>query len=246
MRHGRAKAIGFTLIELLVVIAIIAILAAILFPVFAEARENARKSACLSNMRQISSSILMYLQDYDESFPLNRYSRNGCCTGSSQLLYTWREAVLPYTKNTGIFKDPSNPDAKIDTSCWGSPQVVKSYAYNGNFFGRSGAPGNAADGPRRLGEVQSPSGLVMLADMSRNGCPDAGNWCFTCALPTCNCFTFMHRCANNWSYTDGHVKWSQAVGTLTPYNQWDDRPTNTADQPIIAAVMAAQIARHCK
>src|SRR5437870_2813070 len=136
--HGMQRA--FTLIELLVVIAIIAILAALLFPVFAEARENARKSACLSNMHQISTSILLYLQDYDEAFPLNRYSRNGCCTGASQVLYSWREAVLPYSKNIDVFKDPSNPDAKVDTSCWGSPQVPKSYAYNGNFFGRSGDP----------------------------------------------------------------------------------------------------------
>src|SRR5712691_2719094 len=88
MRSTQIRGRAFTLIELLVVIAIIAILAAILFPVFAEARENARKSACLSNMHQISSSILMYLQDYDESFPLNRYSRNGCCTGGSQVLYS--------------------------------------------------------------------------------------------------------------------------------------------------------------
>ena len=64
---------GFTLIELLVVIAIIAILAAILFPVFAQARERARMSACLSNMRQIGSALMMYVQDYDETFPHLRF-----------------------------------------------------------------------------------------------------------------------------------------------------------------------------
>src|SRR5579864_2083597 len=67
--HSRARN-GFTLIELLVVIAIIAILAAILFPVFAQAREQARKTSCLSNQKQISTGFLMYVQDYDETFPL--------------------------------------------------------------------------------------------------------------------------------------------------------------------------------
>ena len=64
---------GFTLIELLVVIAIIAILAAILFPVFSRARESARKTACLSNMKQIGTALMMYCQDWDEAFPLNRF-----------------------------------------------------------------------------------------------------------------------------------------------------------------------------
>ena len=241
MRCMQVKGRAFTLIELLVVIAIIAILAAILFPVFSQARENGRKSVCLSNMRQISNAILMYTQDYDEAFPLNRYHMT-----ASTVDATWREVILPYSKNIAIFKDPSNPNAKIDKSCWGSPLVPKSYAYNGNFFGRSGDPKNPNDGPRQMGEVQYPSDLILLADMSRNGCPDAGNWCFTCKLATCDCFNFMHRCANNWSYTDGHVKWSQAVSTMTPFNQWEQRPPNDADQPIIAAIKTALEERRCK
>jgi prepilin-type N-terminal cleavage/methylation domain-containing protein len=239
MYHRKGRA--FTLIELLVVIAIIAILAAILFPVFAQARENARKSQCLSNMRQISNSILMYVQDYDEKFPLNRYNMRG-----SKVDATWREAVLPYTKNIDIFRDPSNPNAKVDTSCWGSPVVPKSYAYNGNFFNRGGDPKNPNDGPRSLGEVQRAAELILLADMSRNGCPDAGNWCFTCAVSSCDCFNFMHRCANNWSYTDGHVKWAQAVHTMTPWNQWDEREPNAADQKVIDSIKKAQKDRRCE
>ena len=88
---------GFTLIELLVVIAIIAILAAILFPVFARAREKARQTACLSNVKQLSLGAMMYSQDYDEQI-LPAYLFSG---------YTWLDLVLPYVKNQQIFVCPS-------------------------------------------------------------------------------------------------------------------------------------------
>lgn len=90
-RHQR----GFTLIELLVVIAIIAILAAILFPVFAKAREKARQASCLSNIRQIGVGVMMYLDDYNECFV--------SCDSS----YRWYMPMYPYVKNTQVFKCPS-------------------------------------------------------------------------------------------------------------------------------------------
>jgi prepilin-type N-terminal cleavage/methylation domain-containing protein/prepilin-type processing-associated H-X9-DG protein len=98
------KASGFTLIELLVVIAIIAILAAILFPVFAQARAKARQTACLSNMKQIGIGLMMYVQDYDEVYPcINR----GFITGNTTAFYMmWTAQVMPYVKNTGIFECP--------------------------------------------------------------------------------------------------------------------------------------------
>jgi prepilin-type N-terminal cleavage/methylation domain-containing protein len=94
---------GFTLIELLVVIAIIAILAAILFPVFAQARESARLTSCLSNMKQIGLALRMYSQDYDEKYPNIRYQGFN---------HTWKNVVLPYIKNKNVFSCPSNPYAK--------------------------------------------------------------------------------------------------------------------------------------
>ena len=103
----RSEPKGFTLIELLVVIAIIAILAAILFPVFAKVREKARQSSCGSNLKQIGLAMLQYLQDYDETFP-------ACNGGNVTSNYKGKEVsmffdVLPYIKSTKIFACPSNP-----------------------------------------------------------------------------------------------------------------------------------------
>jgi prepilin-type N-terminal cleavage/methylation domain-containing protein/prepilin-type processing-associated H-X9-DG protein len=107
---------GFTLIELLVVIAIIAILAAILFPVFAQARESARAISCLSNMRQIGLGLRMYSQDNDEIFPSNRMGYTTIGDQTADPLYeggfNWRNAIQPYLKNKGILSCPSNPAAR--------------------------------------------------------------------------------------------------------------------------------------
>lgn len=105
---------AFTLIELLVVIAIIALLAAILFPVFGRARENARRSSCLSNVKQIGLGILQYAQDYDELLPL------GYETVQNK---RWSDMIQPYTKSTQILRCPSDPSTS-----------GRSYGLNVNFF----------------------------------------------------------------------------------------------------------------
>src|ERR671918_637651 len=95
---SKRRSRGFTLIELLVVIAIIAILAAILFPVFAKARESARKSACQNNLKQIGTGLQMYANDYDEKYMIY-----------NQLPHAhWGYVVQPYIKNYGVFRCPSN------------------------------------------------------------------------------------------------------------------------------------------
>jgi prepilin-type N-terminal cleavage/methylation domain-containing protein len=109
-RHTRKRA--FTLIELLVVIAIIAILAAILFPVFAQAREKARQTACLSNMKQIGIGLQMYSSDYDSQFPPSQL-------GASPQIVSWPQMMQPYIKNQDVFVCPStspggfSPDPKL-------------------------------------------------------------------------------------------------------------------------------------
>lgn len=153
MRHRLHNA--FTLIELLVVIAIIAILAAILFPVFAQAREKARGTSCLSNMKQIGTAVYMYTQDYDETYPrmdgCGKPSPNplgspavGCdgtdgpCTGFTnwgQRLnhYKWPVWVLPYVKNVQIFTCPSRQRSETDWQCGG--EIYNGYALNLSITG---------------------------------------------------------------------------------------------------------------
>ncbi len=111
---------GFTLIELLVVIAIIAILAAILFPVFARAREKARQSSCLSNVKQLGLGLMMYVQDYDEVMIPYTTSPPGTS-------FTWPKLLEPYIKNTAIFDCPSS-GRKFDGSS------SYSVSYGGNVF----------------------------------------------------------------------------------------------------------------
>ncbi len=104
---------AFTLIELLVVIAIIAILAAILFPVFAQAREKARAISCLSNMNQLGLSMQMYVQDYDETFPYWNWGNSwqyGSGPGKNNVSSFWSNAIYPYVKSAGVYNCPDNND----------------------------------------------------------------------------------------------------------------------------------------
>lgn len=111
----RSRQSAFTLIELLVVIAVIAILAAILFPVFAQARERARMSACASNERQIGTALMLYVQDYDETFPYIRFHEWSAEKG--KLSYVWKNAIAPYLKNIDVLACPSNPASRTVPGC---------------------------------------------------------------------------------------------------------------------------------
>jgi len=132
----RKRTRGFTLIELLVVIAIIAILAAILFPVFAQAREKARTISCLSNTKQIATAVHMYVQDYDEMFALNLYLSDAA-TGQ---VFTFYDAHLPYVKNVDVLVCPSDSPVQgfqqLLTGCgypFRSTGQFERFSYNGNY-----------------------------------------------------------------------------------------------------------------
>src|SRR6478672_5615788 len=109
VKHRTRRA--FTLIELLVVIAIIALLAAILFPVFARARENARKSSCANNLKQIGLGVAQYSQDYDEILPRQWYANNGNSVGyepGGAPRTRWMDVIFPYVKSQQVFTCPSH------------------------------------------------------------------------------------------------------------------------------------------
>ncbi|HEY3332792.1 MAG TPA: DUF1559 domain-containing protein [Capsulimonadaceae bacterium] len=128
MRNIRTKK-GFTLIELLVVIAIIAILAAILFPVFAKAREKARQATCQSNMKQLGIGFVQYVQDYDEKFPTDGF----LLANSKAATSSWVAQIYPYEKSTGVFKCPNDTGVASTTG----PQYPISYGMNSNLDGQS-------------------------------------------------------------------------------------------------------------
>ena len=167
---------GFTLIELLVVIAIIAILAAILFPVFSRAREQARKTACLSNMKQLGTALMMYAQDWDETLP---FWRTACHNDPNYppggLL--WTEQLYPYIKNWEVFQCPSAAQTNGEwmagcyPGAWGGrPQnnIICHYGYNELISNTNGGwpqpPCNGSVGGAKLATLAAPSETVVIGD----------------------------------------------------------------------------------
>ncbi len=213
---------GFTLIELLVVIAIIAILAAILFPVFARAREKARQSTCLSNVKQIMVGVLMYAQDYDEMLP--RLYTTGSPNGN---YVVWPTAVVPYVKNNQLYVCPSNKFNHCTTSgSWAYVQWQNnfpiSYGYN-NWNGAAGATGQPwsgyigfrSDGVRSLGGIPQPARVIFTGD--GRGCYQY-YWTSANYVDTFNATTSVtwkpHNGGANFGFVDGHAKWMNKVENL--------------------------------
>ncbi len=180
MRHR-----GFTLIELLVVIAIVAILAAILFPVFARAREKARQASCLSNVKQIGLATMMYVQDYDETYPAHRSGPTAD--------YDWPTPIVPYVKNGQLFACPSR------ASSWQHMLVGGQWlCYGYNCYYYRGRP---------QAQIQDVVGTIMIADSNgdnRIG-PDYAVHEARCPGSS-NCLIAPHNETLNIAFGDGHAK----------------------------------------
>lgn len=195
---------GFTLIELLVVIAIIAILAAILFPVFARAREKARQSSCLSDMKQLGLAAMSYAQDYDEQLPLSWYDCDADGAGTNGVDYTWRSAVLPYAKNAQIFQCPSK---KMGTLFNGGFDIGAEGAYGINEVHWADVTSSEPPSGKSLGDIQYPAQCMLFGETT--GSQSFSN---TSGLDT-HGFLYAspkrHNDGDNWTYCDGHCKWNK-------------------------------------
>ncbi len=224
---------GFTLIELLVVVGILAVLAAILFPVFARAREKARQASCLSNVRQLLVGLHMYASDNDDFLPRHC----PCCphyTGTApNLVYfhgCWAAQIYPYVKNSQVFACPSARD---------SPMSGQLSAAGGNFPAVSRGYGfNLGLDYRLMGQVRFPADCFALADSNnydgtdptRDCCPTGfigptprGPGCCAVKAPFGH-VSQRHNEGANVGYVDGHAKWLKfseaAFGNTSTTRNW--------------------------
>lgn len=224
---------GFTLIELLVVIAIIAILAAILFPVFAQAREKARAASCISNQKQISLALLMYAQDYDETLPGDMIPEPVPANDNARWgTYYWMFLTIPYIKNNppgfnmpkgGVFQCPSDTGPAQElagartTRVW--PQPAQSWgltrlAANGNiqYWNSYSVNEWVTDTAPFLGAWEAPANSFLFLEANDSETEgDELNELLSVPVANSGPGGSGHSLGLNFAYIDGHVKWSRLV-----------------------------------
>jgi len=222
------------LIELLVVIAIIALLAAILFPVFGRARENARRSSCQSNLKQMALGVTQYLQDFDERFPL--YA--GAASGVVSTPYGWGDAIQPYLKSEQIFQCPSELKPPPTTVPLAQQDGYTDYVYNAAL---STNPMTASRDSVSSSLLANTSYTVMFLDgsepggatdyqkgnarMASRGSGGSANLA-TDANIRCNHFD-----GTDVAFADGHVKWYQGDTPTRSIKIWNaNTPFATSGQ----------------
>ncbi len=215
---------GFTLIELLVVIAIIAILAAILFPVFARAREKARTSTCASNCKQMGLAMLMYAQDYDETFTQIGHGTQSTpvvpgddefnYNSDSRYLYfyrSWASNIYPYINNTQIFRCPST-----DYSCYGVAYGLPAYGFvNGGYV-------TMFNGKSIMqSSIKRPAEILMITEKGAGG---GSQYLLHRQYYACRA---DHNEGGNITFFDGHVKWMKLTRGYIG-NDYPDEPYSSS------------------
>jgi prepilin-type N-terminal cleavage/methylation domain-containing protein/prepilin-type processing-associated H-X9-DG protein len=223
---------GFTLIELLVVIAIIAVLASILFPVFARARENARRASCISNLHQIGLGYMQYTQDYDERLP---YGKINDADGNAIAETKWQVSLQPYLKSAQVLRCPSDTTNTAAlpalTDIAGLAAMKVSYAENG-FLAKEPKPVGDPEHspwdtdqlmPHSLAGIQSASHVILMSEAATGGnYIHAHHW----GIPASYGYTYAgkwpgddpkdfakdlavdrHLGGFNVGFVDGHAKW---------------------------------------
>jgi len=232
MKHTN-RAHGFTLIELLVVIAIIAILAAILFPVFAQAREKARAIACISNFKQVGLAVEQYKTDYDGHWPL-WWNGDENHIGDANFGRFWAGAIMPYIKNVQVRKCPSDPfpippDPEVGDHLNGPVQSMTSNR-NINFDETKSIPGTWIHPSMSDAEIQEPARVIAVHECV--GC-DEGR-----TTPIQDSYTGWwggdemkygdthHNKGGSFIFFDGHAKWLRpnSVEPCPPNDGWGGGP----------------------
>lgn len=235
MRRVRKPA--FTLIELLVVIAVIAVIAAILFPVFAQARERARMTACVSNMRQLGASLMIYSQDYDETFPYIHFHAPGgdAAAAKGHYTYVWRNAIRPYLNSVDVLACPSNPFSRTvagqpnaslsqpkpgdNAEGWEvEPEGRMPISYSMNSCSTTWVPADdrRTSRPLRQAQLARPADTICIAESTHGNSDIFPAWLW---VQCTGVFAHPAGKLGNFIFYDGHVKSRKWLATLYPLTQ---------------------------